>query len=97
MLFGLFDPLSTWHSALRLYGHGHTLWRKGAITQGPPVPEVALTFDDGPHPEWTPQILDILDHHGVRATFFMIGEALQRYPRLGREVVVRGHEAAVHL
>lgn len=85
------------HWALRLYSRGHRVWRKGAITQGPPVSRVALTFDDGPDPEWTPRILDILERAGVPATFFMIGEALKACPDLGREIVARGHEAEAHL
>jgi peptidoglycan/xylan/chitin deacetylase (PgdA/CDA1 family) len=93
----LFNLLSIRHLALRLYSSGHAIWRKGAITQGPPVSKVALTFDDGPDPEWTPQILDILERAGVRATFFMIGEALEACPDLGREIAARGHEAEAHL
>ena len=90
-------PQSIRHLVLRLYGSGHALWRKGAITQGPPVSKVALTFDDGPDPEWTPQIIDILERAGVRATFFMIGEALEASPDLGREITARGHETEAHL
>jgi peptidoglycan/xylan/chitin deacetylase (PgdA/CDA1 family) len=93
----LFTPETVQHLAMRTYGMAHTVYRLGAITQGPPVPRVSLTFDDGPHPEWTPKVLDCLDRFGARATFFMVGQALERHPALGREVVARGHEAAVHL
>jgi peptidoglycan/xylan/chitin deacetylase (PgdA/CDA1 family) len=53
--------------------------------------EVALTFDDGPDPAVTPQVLEMLDAAGVRATFFCIGEAVRRYPELAREMARRGH------
>jgi len=58
---------------------------------------VALTFDDGPDGRWTPTILDILAGKGARATFFMIGEQVSRFPELARRVVDEGHEVAVHL
>ncbi len=57
---------------------------------------VALTFDDGPHPQGTPAVLDQLDELGVAATFFLSGEQVARHPRLAREVVARGHEVGVH-
>jgi peptidoglycan-N-acetylglucosamine deacetylase len=43
--------------------------------------EVALTFDDGPHPETTPRVLELLRQHGAKATFFVLGEKARRYPR----------------
>lgn len=57
---------------------------------------VYLTFDDGPVPEVTPQVLDILEHYGVRATFFCVGENVYRYGDLAREVVRRGHSIGNH-
>ena len=58
--------------------------------------EIALTIDDGPDPVVTPQVLDLLDHHAVRATFFCIGEQAARYPDLCREIVRRGHAVENH-
>jgi peptidoglycan/xylan/chitin deacetylase (PgdA/CDA1 family) len=58
--------------------------------------EVALTFDDGPSPELTPRVLDILDAHGARATFFCIAEKAARHPELAREIVRRGHAVENH-
>lgn len=58
--------------------------------------EIALTIDDGPDPEVTPAVLDILERHGVRATFFCIGEHAQRHPALCREIVRRGHAVENH-
>lgn len=57
---------------------------------------VALTFDDGPDPESTPAFLDTLGRLNVRATFFLLGAQLAREPELGRRIVARGHEVAVH-
>jgi peptidoglycan-N-acetylglucosamine deacetylase len=57
---------------------------------------VALTFDDGPHPEGTPAVLETLAGLGWRATFFMLGSQVHRYPGTARLVVDAGHEVAVH-
>lgn len=58
--------------------------------------EVVLTFDDGPHKQLTPVILDILDQHCARATFFMVGQRAVAYPGLVRDVARRGHSIATH-
>ena len=57
---------------------------------------VALTFDDGPHPDSTPQILDILKKHKAHATFFMLGDCAQRYPDLVRDAAQAGHAIGNH-
>ncbi|GGL12907.1 polysaccharide deacetylase familiy protein [Sphaerisporangium melleum] len=57
---------------------------------------VALTFDDGPDPRSTPLFLDELRRLGCRATFFVLGEMLERHPELGRRIVAEGHEVGVH-
>ncbi len=57
---------------------------------------LALTFDDGPDPKWTPQILDILKREQVPATFFIIGKNGQSYPDLVRRIVSEGHEIGNH-
>ncbi len=57
---------------------------------------IALTFDDGPHPVYTPQILDILEQYQVPATFFMIGNRMEEYPEIVKEVSARGHLVANH-
>jgi cellulose synthase/poly-beta-1,6-N-acetylglucosamine synthase-like glycosyltransferase/peptidoglycan/xylan/chitin deacetylase (PgdA/CDA1 family) len=57
---------------------------------------IALTFDDGPDPEWTPAILDILKSENVSATFFIIGKNGQAYPDLMRRIVNEGHELGNH-
>lgn len=58
--------------------------------------EIALTIDDGPDPEITPQVLGLLAQHQVRATFFCIGERAACYPELCREIVQRGHAVENH-
>jgi peptidoglycan-N-acetylglucosamine deacetylase len=55
---------------------------------------VALTFDDGPHPEGTPAVLEALGR--TKATFFMVGEQAERFPALAREVAAAGHDIALH-
>lgn len=58
---------------------------------------LALTIDDGPHPEVTPPLLDVLRRHGVRATFFLLGENARRYPELVERIREEGHELGNHL
>jgi len=58
--------------------------------------KVAFTFDDGPNPDLTPRLLDLLDNHAARATFFLIGRNVERYPRLAGEIAARGHEIGNH-
>ncbi len=58
--------------------------------------DVALTFDDGPHPEGTPAILEILAEHGAQATFFVVGEQVVQRPELLRRIVGEGHGVALH-
>ncbi|CAN7350720.1 polysaccharide deacetylase family protein [Caballeronia sp. LjRoot34] len=81
------------------------LWPRSTLlganwTRLPAVPRnanaIALTLDDGPDPLVTPQVLDLLDAHRVRATFFLIGERARRYPALTREIVARGHAVENH-
>jgi peptidoglycan-N-acetylglucosamine deacetylase len=59
-------------------------------------PAVAVTFDDGPHPEGTPAVLDALERAGARATFFLVGEQVDRNPALAAELAAAGHGIAVH-
>lgn len=59
-------------------------------------PVVALTFDDGPDPVFTPRLLDILKKHRTKATFFMVGKAAERHPDIVREVAVAGHAIGNH-
>ena len=79
-------PRSTW------LGPNLTRLPAAAIARG----EIALTFDDGPDPEVTPRVLDLLEAHGVRATFFCIAERALAEPDLVREIVRRGHRVENH-
>jgi peptidoglycan-N-acetylglucosamine deacetylase len=57
---------------------------------------VALTFDDGPHPQGTPAVLETLRERGATATFFLVGEQVERYPALVAEIVAAGHGVELH-
>ena len=76
----------------RLLGPNLTRLPAAAIRRG----EVALTFDDGPDPDVTPWVLDLLDRQGATASFFCIGRAARRHPRLVGEIVRRGHSVENH-
>jgi peptidoglycan/xylan/chitin deacetylase (PgdA/CDA1 family) len=87
------------HLALTAAG----LWPRSALL-GPNwtrLPEsaanqIAITIDDGPHPEVTPRVLDLLDRHDARATFFCIGDEARRYPHCVEAIVARGHAVENH-
>jgi peptidoglycan/xylan/chitin deacetylase (PgdA/CDA1 family) len=69
----------------------------GPTLIAPPRPgELALTFDDGPNPVWTPHLLDLLASHDVRATFFLVGSRAQAQPALVRQIVAAGHLIGNH-
>ena len=57
---------------------------------------VYLTFDDGPIPEVTPWVLDVLDHYGIKATFFMVGDNIRKHPKEFEMVKSRGHRLGNH-
>ena len=69
-----------------------TLYHQGAGGEH----QVAITFDDGPDPEWTPKILDILKTANVKAAFFLVGVNAEHYPALVRRIVKEGHEIGNH-
>ena len=69
---------------------GRSLWRGPADR-----PRAALTFDDGPGPS-TPEVLDALGREGVRATFFVLGQQVERHPEIVRRMVAEGHQLANH-
>ncbi|MBT8161761.1 MULTISPECIES: bifunctional polysaccharide deacetylase/glycosyltransferase family 2 protein [Arthrobacter] len=71
--------------------------RQGVVrTAGPPDHTLALTFDDGPDPVWTPKILDVLEKHHVHATFFIVGSAAIDHPELVQRIIADGDEIGVH-
>ncbi len=67
------------------------LWT-GSVNQ----PQIALTFDDGPHPYYTPQLLDVLDYYGIPASFFWLGACVRRAPEVANAVHERGHWVGLH-
>jgi peptidoglycan/xylan/chitin deacetylase (PgdA/CDA1 family) len=67
-----------------------------AIRRVPGARRVALTFDDGPHPETTPPLLAALRGARVRATFFLVGESVERWPELARQIAADGHTLGNH-
>jgi peptidoglycan/xylan/chitin deacetylase (PgdA/CDA1 family) len=70
--------------------------KKPMVPVRPPAGKVSLTFDDGPDPNYTPKVLDILDRYDVKATFFVIGTSVRTQPELLREIRDRGHVIAHH-
>ena len=73
--------------------------QKIAVTQSRGLsdkPYVAMTFDDGPHPRNTPRLLDILRQRNIKATFYVIGQNVERYPSITRRIVAEGHEIGNH-
>ena len=70
---------------------GKLLWRKSSSEK-----VIYLTFDDGPVPEVTPLVLDLLDEYNLKATFFCVGENVEKYPAIYNEVLKRGHKTGNH-
>lgn len=69
----------------------------GTLTQvSTSIPVAALTFDDGPHPHFTPRVVELLERYGARGTFFMVGEAARRHPQVVARVAAGGHVVAHH-
>lgn len=69
------------------------------VWKGPIIPgkkTIYLTFDDGPIPEMTPWILDLLEKHNAKATFFCVGENVQKYPQIFQDIINRGHSFGNH-
>jgi peptidoglycan/xylan/chitin deacetylase (PgdA/CDA1 family) len=84
----------------RLYDWSPSRGRRWAaapgVTRVPAAAGAALTFDDGPDPLCTPILLDALAESGSRATFFVVGERVERHPELAAAIAERGHELALH-
>jgi poly-beta-1,6 N-acetyl-D-glucosamine synthase len=84
--------------ALGLTTTGPVIDFSGPTPRSASLPDktVALTFDDGPDPKWTPEILDVLRRHNVPATFFVVGDRAARYPGLVRAELAAGNEVGAH-
>jgi len=87
LAFGAYEYASLWPGS-RIFGT--------ALTAPARPGEIALTFDDGPNAAWTPRLLDILAEHGVRATFFLLGNRAAVLPELVRRIAAAGHTIGNH-
>ncbi len=87
-VYAIYAPLPDfWHHVLR----------RGVYSRGNgSSPQVSLTFDDGPDPRYTPLVLEVLAQRQVKATFFLVGQRVLRYPKLVREILANGHEIGNH-
>ena len=72
------------------------IYPKGLFRKNPEEHSVYLTFDDGPIPEVTPWILELLDRHGIKATFFVVGDNVQKHPEIFKMITDRGHRIGNH-
>jgi len=91
------DPADTAPAAVTAGGPVVRIGAGGDVTtRSMPAKTIALTFDDGPDPRWTPQVLDVLDRYGAHATFFEIGSKVNQYPELSRRAATTGNEIGSH-
>ncbi|MDD5027100.1 MAG: polysaccharide deacetylase family protein [Candidatus Omnitrophica bacterium] len=97
LIFIFFIILAVVFFVISLFFDEAVLVRKGTFYRAQRTDKVvALTFDDGPSPIWTPQVLDELKKAKVKATFFMLGSHVERYPEIARRVLAEGHEIGNH-
>lgn len=100
---------STTRALVPLAAAAGAYWLPGAAPIAPPIAAafalrrhadraagIALTFDDGPHPDGTPAVLAVLSEMNVTATFFLVGEQVERRPELAATIIAAGHEIGVH-
>ena len=90
--YGIYHGFLAWgvlHPRSRLFGPN-----RSRLTTDERV--VALTFDDGPHPDVTPRVLEILRASGVHATFFLVGKHVERHPDIVRRIAEEGHTLGCH-
>jgi peptidoglycan-N-acetylglucosamine deacetylase len=94
--------LASWQQEAKTKGLAYTVPQRfqGATIQAakltPGKKAIALTFDDGPWPESTAQVLNVLKENNIKATFFIVGQNLKNYPDLGKRIVTDGHVIANH-
>jgi len=85
-----------WRGYYHVRDYARDNWLKTVVGCRTTRKIVALTFDDGPHPEYTPPILEILAKHGIKATFFMLGRNVAAYPETARQVARAEHAIGNH-
>ncbi len=94
--------LTSWQQEAQTKGLSYAipLRFQGAIVKAAKLTQsekvIALTFDDGPWPETTEQVLDILKSNNIKGTFFVVGQNLKNYPELGKQIVTQGHVIGNH-
>ena len=91
-------PAPTTEVPKKILEGGPVIDARAGATQSLSVPDhrLVLTFDDGPDPEWTPKVLDVLKEHDAHAVFFVTGTMASRYPDLVKRMVDEGHEIGLH-
>ncbi|RFC74018.1 glycosyltransferase [Streptomyces sp. AcE210] len=91
-------PAATDHVPEKILEGGPVIDTRGGRETSMSVPEhrLVLTFDDGPDPEWTPKVLDVLKEHHAHGVFFVTGTMASRYPDLVKRMVDEGHEVGLH-
>ncbi|CAM5384282.1 hypothetical protein SALBM135S_06990 [Streptomyces alboniger] len=91
-------PAPTAHVPEKILEGGPVIDTRGGRETTLSVPDhrLVLTFDDGPDPEWTPKVLDVLKEHDAHGVFFVTGTMASRYPGLVRRMVDEGHEVGLH-
>lgn len=94
---GMIGTVGNLRSLIRPPVHMVTRHVMGTLTDvSTSAPLAALTFDDGPHPQYTPKVLELLERYDARGTFFMVGEAARRFPQIVARVAAGGHVVANH-
>ncbi len=86
---------ATW-AGFQCYWPSSQVWGRTFVGLPPGSRELALTYDDGPNDPWTLHLLDVLERHAVKATFFMMGKFVAEKPEIAREVLTRGHDIGIH-
>jgi peptidoglycan/xylan/chitin deacetylase (PgdA/CDA1 family) len=84
-------PLFPWFYRVLQPSFPHCLWSGNNNHKA-----IALTFDDGPHPQYTPQVLAVLEQYNITASFFCLGACVNRYPSIAKEICDRGHWIGLH-
>jgi peptidoglycan-N-acetylglucosamine deacetylase len=87
--------VATW-AGFQCYLPTSQVWGRTFVGLPPGSRELALTYDDGPNDPWTPRLLEVLERHSVKATFFVLGKFVAQKPDIARELVARGHELGIH-
>jgi len=83
-------------AGFQCYWPASQVWGRTFVGLEPGSRTLALTYDDGPNDPWTPRLLELLDRHSVKATFFLLGKFVAAKPGIGRVIAAAGHELGIH-